>query len=379
MEAVCRRCHTQCFVTAPLDHSGFEVTGGRIQYPRCHPSPCTFVFPPCSISSLAMPLHLLGKKSWNVYNTDNIARVQRDEAEAQAREADRERRQRADDGETRLAQLRGQGGPDSEVALSALEDADDDSRGHARKKRRVAGENDTDRDLRLAQHNISSGKRRKEISLTDAKGHIDLLQERAADTSGSKVRSGNDTQDMGMRLADAAGRNPQAGKPWYNSASADNSVQDAVGKDVWVNEDPRRKQREQKRIEASDPLAAMKKGVKQLRQAEASRKEWMEQRERDLVEVEDLARKERNHSRRRRHDEDSLDGFDLDAGLAEKGDHYETSRTHHRDRHPRSYHHHHHHHHHHSHRHRSRSRSPRRRKERRVSNSAPASSTPDIR
>ncbi|KAF5015673.1 hypothetical protein F66182_12905, partial [Fusarium sp. NRRL 66182] len=33
-----------------------------------------------------MPLHLLGKKSWNVYNPDNIARVRRDEEQAKARE-----------------------------------------------------------------------------------------------------------------------------------------------------------------------------------------------------------------------------------------------------------------------------------------------------
>ena len=34
-----------------------------------------------------MVLHLLGKKSWNVYNSENVDRVRRDEAEAKAREA----------------------------------------------------------------------------------------------------------------------------------------------------------------------------------------------------------------------------------------------------------------------------------------------------
>ena len=38
-----------------------------------------------------MPLHLLSKKSWNVYAPDNIARVKRDQAAAQAREEEEDR------------------------------------------------------------------------------------------------------------------------------------------------------------------------------------------------------------------------------------------------------------------------------------------------
>lgn len=54
-----------------------------------------------------MPLHLLGKKSWNVYNTDNIERVRRDEAAARAREEADEQRMQEEDAERRLKILRG--------------------------------------------------------------------------------------------------------------------------------------------------------------------------------------------------------------------------------------------------------------------------------
>ncbi|KAG9717065.1 hypothetical protein KCU60_g9544, partial [Aureobasidium melanogenum] len=53
-----------------------------------------------------MVLHLLGKKSWNVYNKDNIDRVRRDEAAAQAREQEAERRMDQEDAARRIAILR---------------------------------------------------------------------------------------------------------------------------------------------------------------------------------------------------------------------------------------------------------------------------------
>ncbi|CCF31962.1 hypothetical protein CH063_00727, partial [Colletotrichum higginsianum] len=71
-----------------------------------------------------MPLHLLGKKSWNVYNADNIARVRRDEAAAKAKEEAEEQRMQEVDAERRLAILRGEAPP----PLAPVEAPEDEPR-----------------------------------------------------------------------------------------------------------------------------------------------------------------------------------------------------------------------------------------------------------
>lgn len=110
-----------------------------------------------------MPLHLLGEKSWNIYNHNNIQRVRRDEAEAQAREEEQDRRMQAVDSDRRLNLLRGQQIYD----LSAIDECTavpirEGDHGHSRKRRRLGGEDDTDRDMRLA----------REGALFDRKGQI---------------------------------------------------------------------------------------------------------------------------------------------------------------------------------------------------------------
>jgi hypothetical protein len=292
-----------------------------------------------------MPLHLLGKKTWNVYNADNIARVKRDEAEAREKDAEVERRNREHDGQTRLALLRGE---DDESRSLGGGRARDEPRVRSHKKSRLDGKDDTDRDIRFANQ-----RQERERPLTDKRGHIDLIQRRSVETTPSAPRGSE--VDEGVRLRDATGYGKHDEKLWYNSASAEQTPQ-TTSKDVWGNEDPRRKERDQRRLDANDPLAAMKKGVKQLRQAESHRKEWMEQRERDLYEVGELAR-------RRERDEDTLDGFDLDTGYADKSGRRERNKTRREHRHHRSSRHRHHH------SHRSRSRSPDR-KERRHSSDA---------
>lgn len=123
-------------------------------------------------------------------------------------------------------------------------------------------------------------------------------------------------QDAGVRLTDALGYSVNARQPWYGTAPIEGRFEsNSMGRDVWGNEDPRRQQREEQRVSANDPLAAMKRGVKQLRKAESERKEWKAQRERDLNEVEELARKQhkrRRHRHRRNSDADSLEDFHLD-------------------------------------------------------------------
>jgi hypothetical protein len=55
-------------------------------------------------------------------------------------------------------------------------------------------------------------------------------------------------------------------------------------------------------------------GIKKLRQADRHRKEWMEERERDLKEVEEMARGNQRRGRIKDDDLDSLENFSLEAG-----------------------------------------------------------------
>jgi hypothetical protein len=247
-----------------------------------------------------------------VYNRENVERVRRDEAEARKREIENEKRNRANDAEDRLARLRGEPAPvDAEPSDSVA----------------------------------PSSKRRK-------------VEER--DGAGKGVRQTKQDEEpangVGMRFVDAAGRGKDNSNPWYSTLSNDGGyASQDVGKDVWGNADPRRQDREKQRVDANDPLAAMKRGVKQLREAESHRKAWMDQRERDLNEVEELARKERRRRRKRDSVEDSLDDFNLDAGYQKAAD--TGHKDHHRSKHRSP--HRHHHRHHHRRRSRDTSRSPR--------------------
>ncbi|RMD40412.1 hypothetical protein DV735_g4729, partial [Chaetothyriales sp. CBS 134920] len=214
-----------------------------------------------------MPLHLLGKKSWNVYNTDNIARVRRDEAAARAEQAEKERQQHEHEAGARLALLRGEIADRSSAVDDAGSLGTEDIPGSRRKKRRLAGEDDTDRDIRLARPNPHEHGQR------------------------------------GMKLADDAAGRPSHSTPgpaWYMTAPTDQSAPSGPGRDVWGNEDAGRRARDQRRLDANDPLAAMKKGIAQLRRADEQRRAWREQRERDLAGVE------------------PLDDFDLDGAREEE-------------------------------------------------------------
>ncbi|GAQ04233.1 uncharacterized protein C5E4.10c [Aspergillus lentulus] len=237
-----------------------------------------------------MPLHLLGKKSWNVYNPENIARVRRDEAEAKAREEEQERRMQEIDAERRIQILRGERPSTPPPPPSAPSDTRRDrthgeDAGRYRKRRRLAGENDTDRDIRLAREDaqLMLAKREElavsktsDAPLLDSTGHINLFPSEAArkpaeknqeaeKEAADKNRSYEDQYTM--RFSNAAGYRQSAGQmPWYSSSSRDVLAPDAMPeKDVWGNEDPMRQERERARLDANDPLAAIKRGVRQLK------------------------------------------------------------------------------------------------------------------
>ncbi|TQN66133.1 hypothetical protein CSHISOI_09289 [Colletotrichum shisoi] len=228
-----------------------------------------------------MPLHLLGKKSWNVYNADNIARVRRDEAAAKAKEEAEEQRMQEVDAERRLAILRG----DAPPPLAPVEAPEDESRprdrdagpaGRERKKRKRAGEDDTEFELRVAKEradvmetaNDTLRKSTSSAPIVDSAGHIDLfgeerkqgrhLKNEEAEKEAAKKKKELEDQYT-MRFSNAAGRDGLVG-PWYAASGAITELE-PPSKDAWGNDDPGRKKRDAERIVSNDPLALMKTGA----------------------------------------------------------------------------------------------------------------------
>jgi hypothetical protein len=265
-----------------------------------------------------MPLHLLGKKSWNVYNPANIERVKRDEAEARRKAIEEEKRSLQDDASNRLELLKQQSVTGSSERKSL--------------KRKFPGEDETDREIRLAgQRDLPPSSKRgrsDDGSIVDSNGHIALV--RAASNLPQTARK-PEKDEHTVYLTDVTGERGRDEKAaWYTSLEEP--------KESWGDDNPRRKEREVARMSANDPLAAMKRGVKTLRENEKARQEWKAQRERDLVEVEELARKQRveEKRRRRRHrnenEVESLDNFDLDAGYKDKAQDRKTRSAHSHDK-----------------------------------------------
>ncbi|KAI9374286.1 hypothetical protein BJX61DRAFT_532488 [Aspergillus egyptiacus] len=285
-----------------------------------------------------MPLHLLGKKSWNVYNPENIARVRRDEAQAKAQEEEEERRMQEVDAERRIRILRGERPstpPPSQPAISRHESKDHARyAGDRRKRRRLVGEDDTDRDIRFAREDAEfASAKREELALArkskndapiyDSNGHINLFPEEdvqkrteknseAEKEAAAKQRSYEDQYTM--RLSNAAGYRQDIGKkPWYSSSQGNVSPDVMPSKDVWGNEDPMRKEREKARMDLNDPLVAMKKGIHQLKSVEEERKKWNQERSQELDALKSSEKTQSSrHRRRRSKSRDSLEDFRLD-------------------------------------------------------------------
>lgn len=317
---------------------------------------------------LTITSHLLGKKSWNVYNPENIARVKRDEAQAKAREEEDERRIQEIDAERRIQILRGERPPTPPPPPSPRDLAETptqsdrgftDEAGRYRKKRRLAGEDDTDRDIRLAREDAAqAAAQRDELAvsrrdgkdaqapLLDSAGHINLFPESAnkkgdknAETEAERERKKRSYEDQyTMRFSNAAGFKEQAGRqPWYSSGSQTVAAPDAMPeKNVWGNEDPMRKQREEARMNSNDPLAAMKRGVRQLKATEQERKRWNDEKRKELEALKaEERRSSRSKQRRRSNSIGSLDGFQLDAPEVDTEDHDRSRRHRHRHHHHR--------------------------------------------
>ena len=279
----------------------------------------------------SMPLHLLSKKSWNVYAPANIERVKRDEAEARRKALEREKNSLEIEADDRLRTLK----QDSHRERKSL-------------KRKLIGEDDTDRDIRLALDSAPKSTAmtpadRQNDSIVDSDGHISLIPTPQKEPHIDKER---EKDQYTVYLTDATGRDQQSNDTWYTTLQSE--------PERWGDDNPRKQERVAARLNASDPLAAMKRGVNTLHENEKARKEWMQQRERDLQEVELLAKKHRHEERQRKKrrgnddDKDSLDDFDLDLGYPKSnGSKQDRNSESHAQRHR-----HHHRHHNKSHRHR---------------------------
>lgn len=238
--------------------------------------------------------------------------MKQDEAAAAAREAAEEQRMQEVDAERRIQILRG---VKPEVIRDLSEEqAVDHKRAkpgeqtRAPKRKRIQGEDDTDRDIRIVKEIRASdlrlktdrtvhAKRTSNEPLIDRAGHISLfppqssrhLRCKNAEAEAETAKKKKEYEDQfTMRFSNAAGFKQAIGKqPWYHSSSAarDDEIEQGVGTDVWGNADPRRKERQKMRIRSDDPLAAMNKGVKSLREVEKERKKLMKERQCELREL----------------------------------------------------------------------------------------------
>ena len=220
-----------------------------------------------------------------------------------------------------------------------------------RKRRRLAGEDDTDRDLRIAKENSEAAERsaralttsntKSDAPLTDSRGHINLFPDEGpkrkapknaeAEAEASKKKKEYEDQYT-MRFSNAAGFKESIGqKPWYSSAGnilTGEVAEEPISKDVWGNEDPRHKERAQLRLVSDDPMAMIQKGVSDLRQVEKERKKWQAERDKEMKE---LAKVERRHKEKRRRsaEEEDYEGFSLE-GSQKKTEHLKSHRHRHR-------------------------------------------------
>ena len=209
-----------------------------------------------------------------------------------------------------------------------------DGGGRERKRRRLEGEDATDMEIRLAQERnaavpaksqaLVKSSRGSDAPLTDRNGHINLFPmegsrhhaPKNAEAEAEAAKKKKEFEDQyTMRFSNAAGFKQAVGqKVWYQSTGGGGEVdaEDTVTtKDVWGNEDPRRREREKMRMAADDPLAIIQQGVLGVREAERERKKWKAEKDRELKELIDLERRKNRRSRRSDGD-DELEGFTLD-------------------------------------------------------------------
>jgi hypothetical protein len=251
------------------------------------------------------------------------------------------------DAERRLAILRGE----KPLPLPAVDELNDAAGTRSRerrprdghlepRKRKRAGEDDTDFELRVATERAQSTALvprdvpKKPISsapIVDRNGNIDLFGDdpirgrvqKNEDAEREKAKKKKEYEDQyTMRFSNAEGKS--GSRAWYAKPDADLVVTaEEPGKNAFGHEDPERKARDAARIGSSDPLSMMKKGAAKVRELAKERNRANGERERELRE---LRREERRREkRRRRHEGDSErdHGLRSDGKSQERMDHRE--------------------------------------------------------
>lgn len=213
--------------------------------------------------------------------------------------------------------------------------------GGMRRKRKRPDEDDTQFELRIAREKnelavTTLEPERKATStapIVDHAGHIDLLgdaklrahaeKNEEAEKEAKKNKQSFEDQYT-MRFSNAAGRDGIS-NPWYSQSEP--TAQEAPLKNVWGREDPQRRERDTKRIVASDPLAMMKQGASKVRELKKERKQFQEEQAGQLKQLsrEERRREERHREKRRRGHEEREERRDKD-GSSRRSDHRHRSR-----------------------------------------------------
>lgn len=221
-----------------------------------------------------MPLHLLQHKSYHVYSTTNIERVQRDEAAARAKEEAEEQRMQEADAEHRMRVLRARAeGIDTPVPIRNREEPL-----AAVVARPITPNNSYKSETTIAGRPAPpppDRPRKTSPALTGADGHINLFSDLEKPNRRNKVEKNAEheaekkakEEKLEAQYTMGLGKPAEELKPWY-------STLDMVGEVKGRKKTDREIRKDDKGKDWRDPLVAIRRGVRGVKEAEEAREEW---------------------------------------------------------------------------------------------------------
>jgi hypothetical protein len=207
-----------------------------------------------------MPLHLLHHKSWHVYNTVNVEKVERDKENARRKEEEEEMRMNQADQERRLQQLRGNAyGTDYKPPPSPSSPV-------SRPSNVIPG---------LKKSTQAATKHVNLFEDLEAVPKVEGNKEREIEIAAEKKK----WEDLvTSKLVNAT----KDHKPWYSQLDRVSGLE----KDKSEVERELKEKREMKWKEEADPLKKMEGFLKRKREVDVSEKRKLERMERELTERE---------------------------------------------------------------------------------------------